>query len=110
MLDSKMILDITTFAIGPQMKSIVSHSSAKPPENLPPFHRVLVNLGLTRSGQGISLARSGRGCLVSRVMLFLKNITSHSSLHAISNMLFSFNRLRRVYYASLAVCSGRGIL
>ena len=110
MLDSKTILDITIFAVGPQMKLIMSHSSAKSLENLPLLYGVLINLGLTRSGQGISLARSGRGCLVSRVTRFLKNITSHSLLYAIFNILFSFDRLRRVYYASLAVYLGRGIL
>lgn len=100
----KTILDITTFAVGPRMKSIVSYSRAQSLKMLSPCLRKCL---LTRSGQGTSLARSGKGCLVSRVTRYLKSTTSHSSLDAISNMLFFFDRLRKVYCASLAVCSGR---
>ncbi|KAJ5649238.1 uncharacterized protein N7484_002961 [Penicillium longicatenatum] len=54
--------------------------------------------------------RSGKECLVSLATLFLKSITNHNLLDAISRMLFFFDRLRKGYYALPGVCSGKGIL
>ncbi|KAJ5084009.1 hypothetical protein NUU61_008588 [Penicillium alfredii] len=47
--------------------------------------------------------------VLSRVTLYLKSTISYSLLDAISNILFFFDRLRMVYYASLAVYLGREI-